>query len=404
LAFQRGDITRAMELMKRILAVHPKHPRAWTGLGFAQMARGEVEQGIASMRKQLEVTPEEPAGYEALAGLLMSMKRNEEAIQVVRGLLKAVPDNEPAAANLGQLLLEKKRYGEAATDLGAAAKLNPDSARIQQALGRALLETGSVDLGMQALEKAISLDASPPILNNVAYHLAEANRKLPEALRYAEQAVRAEEKETAGLDLNKLDSQDLGRVWRIATFWDTLGWVHFQMGNLEKAEQYLRAAWLLSQSPAVGDHLGQVYEKKGQRMTAARYYAMAVAAKGSASDSRERLFRILGMTRGTQAINRAREQLGRERTRRVKPAKAVKGSGEFFVLFGPGGEVEDAQYVSGVEGLRAAAASLRTIRFEMAIPPGSSARLLRRGILMCITPKLGCDFVLLTPDTVRSVD
>lgn len=323
---------------------------------------------------------------------------------MIRGLLKAEPGNEVAATNLSTLLMEKKRFLEAAAELEAVAKLNPGSARIQQSLGAALLRAGNREGGMQALQKAISLDSSPATLNNVAYHLAEAKHSLPEALRYAEQAVEAEEKETADLALNELEGQDLARVWRLATYWDTLGWVHFQMGNLEKAEQYLRAAWNLSQSPPVGDHLGRVYDKKGQRITAARYYAMAVAAKGSVPEARERVFSILGMTRASQAIERAREQLGRQRTTRVKPAKAVKGSAEFFLIFGPSGKVEDARYVSGVEGLRGAAVSLRTIRFDLASPPGSTARVLRRGILMCITPKVGCDFVLLTPDSVRSVD
>jgi len=332
------------------------------------------------------------------------LNRQEEAIQVIRGLLKVEPDNEIAATNLATLLMQKKRYSEAATELEAVAKLNPDSARIQQTLGAALLQAGNLERGMQALQKAISLDGSPAIRNNVAYSLAEANRNLLQALDYAEQAVSGEEKETANLQLDELNSQDLARVSRVATYWDTLGWVHFRMGNLQKAEQYLRAAWTLSQSPTVGDHLGQVYEKKGQRITAARHYALALAAGRNVPAIRERLDRIWGITQATRAIERAREQLGRLRTARVKPAKAVNGSAEFFVLFSPGGKVEDVRYVSGAEGLRAATASLRTLPYDMAIPPASQAHLLRRGILMCTTPKLGCDFVLLTPDTVHTVD
>ena len=48
------------------------------------------------------------------------------------------------------------------------------------------------------------------------------------------------------------------------------------MGNLDQAEKYLNAAWLLSQSPAVGNHLGQVYEKQHRKEAAVHIYRLAL--------------------------------------------------------------------------------------------------------------------------------
>src|SRR5262249_28682529 len=136
----------------------------------------------------------------------------------------------------------------------------------------------------------------------------------------------------------------------------------------------------------------------------ARQYALALAARESMTQTLVRLDRIVGMTQAARSIANARGQLGRLRTMRVKPAKAVKGSAEFFVLFSPDGSVSEVKYVSGMEGLRSATATLNSLHYDHAIPQGSAVRLLRRGILMCTVPSAGCDFVLLTPDTVRSVD
>ena len=46
-------------------------------------------------------------------------------------------------------------------------------------------------------------------------------------------------------------------------YWDTLGWVHFGEGDLDKAEKYVAAAWELGHHGEVGDHLGQIYQKRG---------------------------------------------------------------------------------------------------------------------------------------------
>jgi len=46
---------------------------------------------------------------------------------------------------------------------------------------------------------------------------------------------------------------------------DSLGWVHFRLGDWEKAVEYLEyAARLLDDDPTIFDHLGEAYLKLGQ--------------------------------------------------------------------------------------------------------------------------------------------
>src|SRR5260370_41898506 len=83
----------------------------------------------------------------------------------------------------------------------------------------------------------------------------------------------------------------------VALGWSRIGWAKFQRGENLAAMQFLTSAWLLSQSGTVGNRLGQVLERQGQREKARQMYALATAAGGSADevqDSRARLARLAG--------------------------------------------------------------------------------------------------------------
>ena len=84
--------------------------------------------------------------------------------------------------------------------------------------------------------------SSPWMFNNVGYELADRNKKLLIALEYAEKAVGQEEEASQKLKLSELGIEDLAHTSSLAAFWDTLGWVHFRMGNLDQAEKYLKSA------------------------------------------------------------------------------------------------------------------------------------------------------------------
>ncbi|HEX21944.1 MAG TPA: tetratricopeptide repeat protein, partial [Chromatiales bacterium] len=49
---------------------------------------------------------------------------------------------------------------------------------------------------------------------------------------------------------------------------DSMGWVQYRMGNLEKARDYLRKALNLVNDPEIAAHLGEVLWKLGDRQAA----------------------------------------------------------------------------------------------------------------------------------------
>jgi tetratricopeptide (TPR) repeat protein len=195
-------------------------------------------------------------------------------------------------------------------------------------------------------------------------------------------------------------------------FWDTLGWAHFRLGHLDQAESYLHAAWLLSEGAVEADHLGQVYEQQKKTEKAIHMYRLALATPeadapgGSWDDTRHRLEHLTG-ARAPTATDLVREDPnGSELSglRTVKLKRLVPGSAqaEFFLLFGPGPKVEDLHFISGSDKIRSAGRGLADANFQVAFPEHSSARLVRRGVLMCSSDS-GCQAVLFTPNSVKSV-
>ena len=107
-------------------------------------------------------------------------------------------------------------------------------------------------------QKALDLAPGSDALNSAAYMLAGANHRLPDALRWAQAAVAQTEVETSKTSAARRDLMS-----QLAAQWDTLGWVYFQLGELDAEARFISAAWKLRQVPAVGDHLGEIYEKQG---------------------------------------------------------------------------------------------------------------------------------------------
>ena len=196
------------------------------------------------------------------------------------------------------------------------------------------------------------------------------------------------------------------RGWRtlsiLAAYWDTLGWVYFKMSDLLLAEKYLASAWELSQDATIADHLGQVYEQDHQPQTAVRMYRLALAVNSDLPDTQKRLDH-LAPTKAKPGSVGLGGDLSQMRTTKLPRLVPGTASAEFFFLFAPGPKLEEVKFVTGSEKLRTATKTLSATTFHVPFPPGSNARLLRRGILACY-PSSGCALVLLPPGSVHSVN
>jgi len=148
---------------------------------------------------------------------------------------------------------------------------------------------------MAAFDKALENSPTPMMWNNVAYVLAKSKQKLDKALEYAQSAVSTTETQLRNVPKEQAEWQGRAISASLGSYWDTLGWVYFAQGDMKNAEKYMVAAWQHSQHGEVADHLGQLYEKHGDKQKAIDYYAMALAAPEGVPDTRKRLETLVGV-------------------------------------------------------------------------------------------------------------
>ncbi len=403
--YKKNDPQAEIASLKRAVGLDPKFTRAWLWLGEIYKSRRQHDLALQAYRKALEVDSTQPVSYKALASTLIGLRRYDDALPVLQDLVKVAPDDVDGPTGLGAVLFALKRYGDAASAFESAVKLSPQRAGVQVQLGLAYLRSGDDDKALAAYQNALELDQQPPMYNDIAYELGDANKKLPMALEFAQKAVREEEVASQKVKLSELQIEDLGHTARLAAFWDTLGWVLFRIGNLDEAEKYLNAAWILSQGSVVADHLGQVYEKRHKKELAVHMYQLALAASPDPSQMKETQARLqhLGDIRQTLRIVAAGGgELSKMRTTKV--VRIVSSStAEFFILFGPRAQIEDTKFISGSDSLKSAGKVLRSTHFNLEFPDEGPTRLLRRGVLGCYQYS-GCSIVLINPNDVHSVN
>jgi len=400
----------SISTLKRAVQADPNFTRGWLELAAVYGATGQVDSSLDAMRKAVDSAPNLLLAWKAYASSLAGTGRVEAAMDAWREALRIAPDDRLSNSGMGLSLVQQKRYGEALPYLETAAQKD-NSSTLRAQLGIAYLRSGQTGKGTAILERVLDSDSSPLMLNEIAYEFAEDKVNLPKALEYAQKAVDKQEKESFDVELSNLLPDDLTCTVRIGYFWDTLGWVHFRLGNLDEAESYLRAAWLLTQLSVNADHLGQLYEQQKKTEKAIHMYRLALAAPdarlpdGTWDATGQRLQHLTG-AKVPAAPGFAHDSSGAElsRLRTAKLKRIVPGTetAEFFLLFRPGPKVEDAQFISGSEKLKSAEDVLSEADFSVAFPTGSSARLVRRAIVNC-SPVSGCQAVLLDPSSVKSV-
>jgi len=405
-ALGSGNPRDAIPLLERAVQLDPKSKQGYNDLGLAHLRLRQFDQAEVAFHQQLDVNPFDEHSYNYLGLTLQQEQKFDEAAAAYRKQLDINPLDPVTHAALGALFLEQHKYLEAVPELDKAVVLAPESAGLQISLGQALLNTGQKEKALEAFQKGIDLSPSPAIWNNVAYNLAGANLELDRAAQYAESAISSTDANLRNIQLAHLSADDLNQVINIGVYWDTLGWVYFKMGDLEKAERYIRPAWRLNQHGDVGDHLAQLYEKRGQKQEAIRLYAEAIAAPHGDPESRARLTLLLGENSQIDAlVAQAKTRLSKSQTFSAGKLLAEKAEADFFVLFASATKstrVEAVKFIAGSPDLRPFAENLKTIDFGQMFPDSSPAKLVRRGTLTCAAGS--CTFTLLLPENVRTLN
>jgi TonB family protein len=198
---------------------------------------------------------------------------------------------------------------------------------------------------------------------------------LERAQRYAESAVTIVAADLRNVEVDRISIPALRLVVSLASYWDTLGWVHFQRSNLDEADKFITAAWSVNPTGRIADHMGQLYASRGQKENAIAFYARALAARDALPETRRRLEALAGTGDWKD-----------DRTVGVYPAGkliAEKATADFYVAQAPKPAIVEARFIRGEDRLRPFAKTLEGIVPAGVFPDATPAKLIRRVTLTC---------------------
>jgi predicted Zn-dependent protease len=282
--------------------------------GSIYQVRNQHEKAIAAFERSLELQPTAREPLQGLVSSLIRLDRADEAASMLRAVIEESPDNLYAQTLLSQVLagsgdvdaaeqlLESTLSaneewlpayttlaGMQGTDTGARIDIYkrgleamPGSQELALLLGTAYEREGKIEEAIAAYEKVLEADPDlPAVKNNLAALIADSRTdrsSLERALTLAE-----------GLD-----------VTANPAFMDTLGWVHYRLGNIEEAVPLLEASVKLAgQAPVLRYHLGMAYLADGKRALAEDELALATENPEAEYIGRDEAVKTLQELRGS---------------------------------------------------------------------------------------------------------
>lgn len=416
----KRDLQTAVSSLYRAVEADPKFARAWVMLGALLFAQKQTDAGIDAFHKAIAAEPEQPVIRKALGFGLMAADQTKDAVSEWQEYMKAHPDDVDGPANLGNCFLKLKQYPEAAVAFETAVKLQADRPNLQMSLASAYLLAGERDKAVSAFSKLAEIDSEGIYLNDAAYQMADADLDLAVAVNFAKKAVRKAEEESEKVTLASLKTEDLKLIFKLAAYWDTLGWANERISQLQTAEQYLRASWNLTQDGVVAGHLCHLYRRTHQTATGIQMCKLAIYRiplsqqlplsqyQTEINAAQENLSHLTGgSTKSTDTVD-ASNIVIRERTFKLPRFLPGTESAEFFLLFASDGtnktfKVQDVKFISGSDKMKSQGRQLKALNFNIVVPDDAPTRFVRRGILGCYQYS-GCSFVLLDPSAAQGLN
>lgn len=268
LATQMNDAPGAERYFTRFVEVLGRNPdderdpsRALLILSQLAEERGDLAGALQWLDKVPEGTDPQVLFNSQLRRAQLVAKQGDLA--GARRLLTTLKPSEPARqaqvmAAEAQLLRDANQLQEAYVLMEAAAKRFPKNPDLLYDFALLAEKLGRVDvMEVQLREVMAQAPDNHHAYNALGYSLAERNVRLQEAYGLIAKAL-----EMAPDDPFIMDS---------------MGWVHYRMGNLGEAEKFLRRAYGLRRDPEIAVHLGEVLWQKGDKTAAQQLWREARA-------------------------------------------------------------------------------------------------------------------------------
>ncbi len=297
--FEQGKIADAKKEFQVLLQQAPNDQTALYALGLLSAQANELadaEKYLSAYITNLKGQPDrERDATQALMVLAqIAEDRNDDA--GINQWLEMVPTlGQSGAVNA---IIKRAQLQSKAGKLDEARKLlnqadvNNDDERVRLIIGEAQLlrDAGKLAEALQLIEDALELykdnfdllyELAMLAEKNQQFDLMESSlRKVIQLAPDSQHAYNALGYSLADRNLRLQEAHDLiKKALALAPedpyIMDSMGWVEFRLGRLERAEELLRRAFAIKADPEIAAHLGEVLWARGREDEAKRLWRKA---------------------------------------------------------------------------------------------------------------------------------
>ncbi len=286
------DFSGAEAVCKKALEKDPQDSRWLTRLGVVYALMERPEDALSVCRKALDLNPRQFGTLQLMLDLYLGsrdFKAASSLCETYREKLKGDPTAEAIIDNMtgkvylaqgfqelaaqsfqkavavaptflsprmtiARLLLVAGRHDEAISELEEILKINKNYLPACMALGDIYYAKGNKKQAEKYYRTVLKIEAGyGPAANNLAYILSKYDNKVAEALSLAQTAV------------NKQPNDANAR--------DTLGWIHYRIGNIYKASVEIEKSLEINPNSAYANyHMGLICYKNKEFNKARAYF------------------------------------------------------------------------------------------------------------------------------------
>ena len=310
--FSRREIDKAKKYVEEVIKASPKNGEANYLKGRVHLQRREGVQAVSAFRVVVNETPQFVPGYVGLADAHLLNNEPKSAFDTLQNALKIMPDSRDIIRALARLYAVQKDFKnaeaqqrrildanpndlEVRADMGTLFQAAGDFPRAEQEFGEIVRRAPKLPLGyiklsacfmaqkkwdraMAELDRVLQIHPNlSGVANDLAFLLADHGR----GQKDFERALALSRK---ALSLYPENPKML----------DTLGWIHYRLGDMKQAIEWLTNAQAgLPQNPVINYHLGMAHHKAGNTGKAKEYLQKALDFKAD-FPGRDETKKILG--------------------------------------------------------------------------------------------------------------
>ena len=288
------ELAGARKQFGRVVELEPENAEGLYSLALLELETKQYKAGEKHLQQLLKLRPNEQNAYYYLGYSALEQKHDAAALQwyrkidggdywnqaqlriaeilVRQGQVDAMQEhmrhlrqvNPEQSATLflieGQVLTDAGLHEQAFALYGHALQTSPENEDLLYAHSLAAEKLGKLEIAERDMRRILKNDPdNTRTLNALGYTLADRTNRYDEALIY----------------INKAYAQDPDDPAII----DSLGWVHYRLGNLDEARRLLEKAWDMTGNSEIGAHLGEVMWAQGDRDGARRVWEVSLQSE-----------------------------------------------------------------------------------------------------------------------------